>query len=185
MLVRICLVAAFGRVPCDFCVFPTRSTRKGLATYVEPMIPVLSLRMVQLQLCAMYWYSGWQKFNSKTWQKGSALYYSLSTGNYMRSESIVDPMLDTQLGHDFLEILTYTTMYWEFSFPLLMLWRPTRWLGLLIGLGMHAGIHITLMVAFFSAASVWGYLAFLPYDWVERLEARWARWRHGPVEAEE
>jgi hypothetical protein len=38
---------------------------------------------------------------------------------------------------------------------------------------MHIGTHVFLMVAYFSIVSVWAYLAYLPYDWVEQL----TRWR--------
>ena len=49
-----------------------------------------------------------------------------------------------------------------------------RFLTLVVGVLVHIGIHGSLMVAFFSAASIWAYLAYLPYDWVEKLERWWA-----------
>ena len=79
--------------------------------------------------------------------------------------------------------------YWEIGFAAAVLWRPTRWLALGLGLAIHLGIHVALVVGFFSAASVWGYLSFVPYDWVERLWDWRARRRSGPgdgrVEGEE
>jgi uncharacterized membrane protein YphA (DoxX/SURF4 family) len=156
-----------------------KADKRGLRWLPAPTVPILAMRMIQLQLCLMYLSSGWQKFGSGTWERGSALFYALSSGNYMRSEALVAPLLNTEVGHKITEFLTHFTVYWEIGFTFMVLWRPTRWFALVAGVAMHVGTHVGLMVAYFSAASIWGYGAFLPYDWVEQLSEWRARKRRG------
>jgi len=136
----------------------------------SPLIPILAHRLIQIQLCVMYWASGSDKFATQSWRGGKALYYAMSSESYQRSPEMVAPLLTTGWGQGILEISTRISLYWELGFALLVLWRPTRWIALGMGLLIHLGIHVTLIVAYFSAASVWGYLSFIPYDWVEKLQ---------------
>ena len=177
MAFYLCLVPCGARYSVDAWLAARKRTRMGLRPEKAPMIPVVALRLIQIQLAFMYAVSGIEKWASGSWQRGSAVYYSLSTDNYSRSDWMVSPLLDTRLGYDITQIGTIVTLYWECWFWALVLWRPTRWLALGVGVLLHGGIHVGLMVAFFSFASIWGYLAFLPYDWAERVETWWHRRR--------
>ena len=171
----ICLVPCGAKYSVDAWLEARRARRRGQKVERNPLIPVVGMRLIQIQLAFMYAMSGIEKWASGSWHRGSAIYYSLSTDNYSRSDWLVSPALDTAVGYELTKFATLLTMYWECWFWLMVLWRPTRWLALGIGVGMHLGVHIGLMVAFFSFASMWGYLAFLPYDWAEKLEMRWRR----------
>ena len=83
------------------------------------------------------------------------------------------PLLDTRWGYEIMKVGSWVTLYWEMYFALLVLWRPTRYLALIVGVFMHIFIHMGLMVAFFSFISAWCYLAFVPGDWVERMQGYW------------
>ena len=169
----ICLVPCGASLSIDAWLKNRKLLRQGLKPLLKPMIPIFGLRVIQLQIAFVYFISGIDKAASGNWQRGNAIYYSLSTDNYLRSDWLVAPLLDSPFGYEILKIGTYITLYWELSFWLLVLWRPTRWLGLILGILIHGGIHVLLMVAYFSAASLWTYIAFLPYDWVERIECWW------------
>jgi hypothetical protein len=134
-------------------------------------VPVVSARLIQLQVAFMYCTSGMLKAAGGSWQHGTALYYSLSTRNYIRSEGLVAPLTETWLGQQFCSVLSDITLYWEIGFPLLVLWRPTRYLALLIGLAVHGGIEAMLCVAWFSFVSVLSYVAYLPDGWIDRVVA--------------
>ncbi len=173
----ICLVPCGARYSVDAWLLARKRRRKGQRVERNPLIPVVGMRLIQLQLAFMYFVSGIEKWESGSWQRGSAIYYSLSTDNYLRSDWLLSPILDSRLGYDITQVGTVITLHWEIWFWALVLWRPTRWIALIVGTGIHLGIHIGLMVAFFSFASIWGYLAFLPYDWAERIELWWRRRR--------
>jgi hypothetical protein len=170
----ICLVPCGASYSIDAWLKNRKRFRMGLKPILRPLVPVFGLRVIQLQIAFVYLISGIDKAASGSWQRGTALYYSLSTDNYLRSDWLVAPILDSRLGYEVLKLSTYVTLVWELTFCVLVLWRPTRWLTLVVGVLVHVGIHGSLMVAFFSAASMWAYLAYLPYDWVEKLERWWA-----------
>ncbi len=168
-------------VPCGAALsFDAWRARLSGSHTLRKTIPILGLRLVQIQICYMYCSSGILKAQHSSWERGTALYYSLSSGSYHRSEAWVAPLLDNVIGQNLCEILTHITLYWEIWFPLLILWRPMRWIALTIGVLFHLGVQILLCVAFFGFISTWGYLAFLPYDWVERVEQWWDRRRDRP-----
>ena len=173
MAFYLCLVPCGAKHSIDAWLDQRRRHRRGQRPRKSPTVPIVAMRLIQIQLAFMYVLSGIEKWGSGSWQRGSAVYYSLSTDNYSRSDWLVSPLLDTRIGYDITQIGTIVTLYWECWFWALVLWRPTRWVALVIGVLLHGGIHLGLMVAFFSFASMWGYLAFLPYDWVERLGQGW------------
>ncbi len=175
-------------VPCgaacsvDAWLARRKAARKGLSTAYSALVPIFSHRLVQMQLCFMYGTSGLDKAATRSWSGGSALFYSLSSENYHRSRALVEPFLTTELGQWLCEVGTYITLYWEIGFVFLVLWRPTRILALLLGVGVHLSIHVLMVVAFFSFISMWSYMSFLRYDWVEVLQEKWqARRAHASV----
>jgi hypothetical protein len=168
----ICLVPCGAAMSMDAWLDRRRAAKRGEGPS-SPLIPILGLRLVQLQVCVVYLSTGLDKWATQSWQGGTALYYSLSTEGYQRAAWIVEPLTTSDWGQDLLRVGTAITLYWEVGFVLMILWRPTRWLALGMGVLIHIGIHITLMVGFFSSVSVWAYLSLLPYDWVERLQ----QWR--------
>jgi hypothetical protein len=169
----LCLVPCGASYSIDVWLKNRKRLKLGHGLDLHPKIPIFAIRLIQIQIAFVYFISGAEKWGSGSWQRGSALYYSLSTDNYVRSDWLVSPLLDGRFGYEILKVGTYLTLYWECFFWLLVLWRPTRWLAIIIGFAMHAGIHLTLMVAFFSGISMWAYLAFLPYNWVEWCEGWW------------
>ena len=173
MTFYLCLVPCGAAFSVDSWLRDRKLFRTGQRIIKSPKIPILAMRLIQIQIAAVYFFSGIAKWDSGSWHRGSALYYSLSTNNYARSDWLVAPFLDGRWGYDLTQVGTAVTLYWEVWFWLLVLWRPTRWLALVVGVLMHAGTHIFLMVAYFSSISVWAYFSYLPYDWVERL----TRWR--------
>ena len=173
----LCLVPCGAAYSVDAWLRDRRLFRAGKKVIKDYWVPIVGYRLIQLQLIVMYFLSGIEKWDSSSWHRGSALYYSLSTMNYARSDVLLAPILDTRIGYEFLRLGTWVTLYWELYFGLLVLWRPTRYLALAVGVLMHLGIHITLIVAFFSFISMWCYLAFLPHDWVERSLSWWRRRR--------
>jgi hypothetical protein len=140
-------------------------------------VPVLAQRLVQLQLCLIYMHSGWVKSKGGTWHRGEALHYALANRQYQRMPELLDALLPSPLVQLLCQLGTWITLAWEAGFGLLMLWAPTRVVGLLVGVLVHGGIFATMMVGSFSFVMLWSYLAFLPDGWVERLHALRARLR--------
>ncbi len=132
-------------------------------------VPATAHRLIQLQLCLMYVATGLAKAPGRTWQRGEAVYYAMSSGNFQRAPGLVEPLLASSAGQLVLQLGTWVTLAWELAFPLLVLWWPTRLAALGLGVLVHGGIAATMMVGTFSFAAVWAYLAFLDPDRLGRV----------------
>lgn len=150
--------------------------RRGQSLPARPTVSIVASRLIQVQVAVMYCTSGMLKAAGSSWQHGSAIYFSLSTRNYIRSEALVSPLTETAVGQELCKILTHITLYWEIGFPLMVLWRPTRYLALIIGVGVHGGIELLLCVAWFSFVSVLSYVTYLPDGWPDALHQHWPQW---------
>ena len=148
--------------------------RRRRGADASPLVPVVSHRLIQLQLMILYLFTGIAKLSGGTWHNGSALYYALSSRTFQRFPGLLDVLLSSWPGQLVLMGMTWLTLAWELLFAALVLWKPTRRWALLIGLAVHAGIAATMMVGSFSFATTWCYLAFLPYAWSSTT--RWRRW---------
>lgn len=131
------------------------------------VVPMATHRMVQIQLAWMYIATGIAKFEGGHWHRGTAVYYAMNCEVFQRFPGTFD--------HTFfaawpiyipLFVGTFVTLWWELLFPALVLWRPTRIAALVLGVFIHGGIALFMLVASFSFASVWAYLAFLRPAWV-------------------
>ncbi len=125
-------------------------------------VPVIAHRLVQLQLCIIYLFTGIAKLHGGTWIRGEALYYALSSRTFQRFPGLLEPVLASAAGQGVLKGLTWLTLGWELAFLPMVLWPRTRTLALLIGVAVHLGIAATMMVGSFSFAMLWAYQAFLP-----------------------
>jgi hypothetical protein len=68
---------------------------------------------------------------------------------------------------------TYVTLFWEITFPVMMLNRFTRRFALLLGIALHAGMWSTLELGPFSFIMIASYLSFLdPVKFSERYSLR-------------
>ena len=139
----------------------------------SPLVPVTTHRLVQIQTCIVYLFTGLEKVVGGSWQRGDALYYALSLRTFQRLPALTEALLGSGLVQLLLKLLTWLTLGWELAFAALVLWRPTRRAALLIGVLLHVGIAASMMVGSFSFAMVWCYLAFLEADTLRR----WLRLR--------
>jgi vitamin K-dependent gamma-carboxylase-like protein len=155
-----------------------RSTRNTselpLETADGPSQPIWPLRLMRAQIAILYAASGLFKLLGPTWRDGSSVYYTTSQNVYGR----VFHVYPLPAGLDWtLTLLTYATLLWEISFPLLLLNRLTRTAALALGVGIHLGILATMEVGPFSYVMLATYVAFLdPHRvarFVTRLRSRW------------
>ncbi|MCB9777892.1 MAG: HTTM domain-containing protein [Alphaproteobacteria bacterium] len=135
-------------------------------------VPVLAHRLIQLQLAVIYMHSGFVKAQGRTWEQGTALYYAMSDGQYARAPWILEPLLRSELFVGFSRVATWVTLVWEAGFGLLLFWKPTRVLAIVIGVLVHGGIFFQLNVGSFSLVMLWCYLSLLSPDTLDRLARR-------------
>jgi hypothetical protein len=145
-----------------------------------------ALRLMQIQLCLIYFSTALSKINvagPRDWLTGEAVYWALNDITLTRwSYALVPvPLIVCRL-------MTWGTLAFEFSLPLLV-WVPRlRRPLLLAGLGLHLGILLTMQVGFFSPNILVFYLLFVPPEALVRLRERlalWATWRSPRAPREE
>lgn len=143
--------------------------RRGLD--VGPVfVPAWPVRLIQLQLCALYCTTGLVKLKGEGWLEGSwwdgtSVHYTFHylTLNRYSPASFSMPLWVTMA-------MTYSTVWWETLFPLLVLWRRTRLFALVFGVLLHIGILATLAITWFSLNTLSFYAVWLPDEF-------WQRWR--------
>lgn len=164
-------------VPCG-AAWSLDSRRRLRRTGIQAcaLVPSVAHRLVQLQLAWMYFHAGWGKAWHGSWQQGTALYWTWSDTGLWVIPAVGEFMVDTELGRQLCVAGGYLAMSWELAFPLLVLWRRSRWPALLFGVLFHLQIAGLMGIATFSFAAVWGYLAYVRPDrlgsGVERLVQR-------------
>lgn len=154
------------------------ASRKGRP--LPSTVSAVAHRLVQLQVCWMYLHTALLKAEGTTWWNGSAIYYALSADTLVRFPAALETGLLAWPPFVYLTAgLTWLTLAWEFGFVVLVLWRPTRILALGLGVVMHLGIAVLLMIAPFSFATLACYLLFVDPErvgrWVQATAARAGR----------
>jgi Vitamin K-dependent gamma-carboxylase len=126
-------------------------------------VPPWPLRLLFVQLALIYFYNGVHKLLGPQWRAGHTLHYVL--GDLALSRISYAELPAPYLA---IQCLTWLVLAWELTFPLLVLWRPTRTAVLLLGAAFHVGIGLTMELGVFAPYVLCLYLPLLPW---ERLAA--------------
>ena len=140
------------------------------------------LRLIQIQISAVYLFTVWLKAQGARWNAGTAVSESLRVDDLLRFElpwAVTDSLLVANL-------LTYGTMAVELALAVLLWNRLARPYVIVLGVVLHVFIELTMSLGFFSVVMILGYLAFAPEEAATRftervrcrlLDARWPRLR--------
>ncbi len=123
-----------------------------------------AIRLIQLQLSAMYVFAVWVKLRGTTWNNGTAVSYALRLQEVSRIQlapSITESLVVSNA-------LTFGTLATEVALATLVWNRRARPWVLALGVVMHLAIDLTITVGFFSFAVFVGYLAFVPAETMSR-----------------
>jgi hypothetical protein len=140
--------------------------RKGIAAPTQPIWP---LRLMRFQICLMYLSAGLWKLSGPSWLDGSALHWVLN-GNILTKLNGLPPSFEGPAI-----LLTYFTVAWELTFPVLILFPATRWLVIAAGVCTHVGMALTMKLGVFSPLVLVGYIAYADPGSLHKL--RWPAFR--------
>jgi hypothetical protein len=130
----------------------------------EPLIVPWGLRLLQVQLCVIYFQSCAVKCQGPTWSNGTAVHYVLFNDefNYFA--------LGWLGGYPLLvNLMTHGALWIEFALAFWLWFRPTRRWAILGGVLLHAGIRPMLNVPGFGEFMCATYLTFLDADEIAAL----------------
>jgi hypothetical protein len=116
-----------------------------------------ALRLVQIQVSAVYLASLWFKLHGTDWLHGTAVSYAARLEDFQRYA------MPSVLSHSLLfsTVMTYWTLAIELMLGVLVWNRAARPYVLALGAGMHLFISLSMRLGFFSETMVATYLAFL------------------------
>jgi hypothetical protein len=134
-------------------LWPRRSVAAGLA-----------LRMLQVHLCVIYFWSGISKLQGPSWWSGEAIWRVAS--NYEYQQVSLEWLAYVPWLY---QVCTIGTWVWEISFPFLVWRREFKPFILSIGILMHLSIGLFLGMWTFGLAMCFSYLAFVPPSALRRV----------------
>ena len=143
-----------------------RASRKR-GTLAEPLIVPWAQRLIQLQLCLVYFNTAMLKANGSTWLDGTAIHYVLNNTEVGRFR--LDPLTQYPLA---INAMTLGGLVVEFALAFLLWFRATRRWAVLAGLGLHAGILLTVNIPIFGELMTACYLTFLAPDELDAMLRR-------------
>jgi hypothetical protein len=118
----------------------------------------LSLRVLQLHLCVVYFATGVEKAVGKPWRSGSAIWEAVMQPQFAQFD------LSWLAWHPWVsEWLSWGTLVIEVGYALLIWPRQTRALWVALTLGLHAGIALFMGLWLFSA--IMSVLTFSAFGW--------------------
>jgi hypothetical protein len=136
----------------------TDSPPEGKESWSTLMTSV-ALRLIQIQVCIIYAFSGWEKLKGMAWWKGEAIWTVLANAQIARWH--MNWMSDFPLV---ITLATYMTLLWEIYFPALIWLKKLRPWILAGGIALHLGIGIVVFIPYFSILMMLSYISFLTPD---------------------
>ena len=136
-----------------------RREERRRGTPAEPLIVPWSLRLLQMQICLVYFQSCVIKCDGPTWMDGTATHYVLFNREFdwLNMEWLgAYPIL--------VNLMTHGAVLIEFALAFWLWFRPTRRWAIAAGILLHAGIRPVLNIPGFGEVMCATYLAFLDPD---------------------
>lgn len=156
------LILAF--MPTGAALSVDRWSRYGRAAlWTAPNVAPWGLRLIQLQLCVVYFFAFWSK-SGDLWHNGTAVSTVFRIDDITRFESPGWLTSNVLL----IGLFTWGTLAIELALATLLWARRLR--PVLIGLGilLHLFIDIFVLVGFFGPLMMIGLLSFADADWLDR-----------------
>jgi hypothetical protein len=156
--------------------------RRGDPTYRLPAQPSvlanLSIRMIQVQFCLMYFAAGTSKLLGPNWWNGTAIWGTVANYEFapfylswwepaLRELASNRPLweLNMAMGAVF-------TLVLELGFPFLVWYPPLRWLMVTGAVLLHTGIGLIMGLTTFSLMMLALVASFIPSETIEAVLAR-------------
>jgi hypothetical protein len=140
-----------------------RAARKR-GTAAEPLIVPWAVRLLQMQICLLYFQSAVIKCQGGLWRDGTVVHYILFLREFRE--------LDMEWLAQFpllINVMTHGALLIEFALAFWLWFKPTRRWAILCGVALHMGIRPVLNVPGFGEIMIATYLTFLAPDELDGL----------------
>ena len=144
-----------------------RRAARRRGTLADVLIIPWAQRLLQIQLCMIYFFTARLKCNGSTWLGGTAIHYILF--NHEVGQFNLEWLADIPCS---ISVMTLTALLVEFALAFLLWFRPTRRWVALVGVLLHAGIFPLVNVPLFGEQMTALYLVFLAPDELDGCDPR-------------
>jgi uncharacterized membrane protein YphA (DoxX/SURF4 family) len=121
------------------------------------------IRMLFVQLIFIYFINGVYKMFGGSWREGYSLFYVMGDFTLTRFS-----LSDNPLPLWAMRLANWSVLFWEASFPVLVINRWTRLVALCFGVFFHLGIFVSMELGFFVPYTLCIYLPLLPWERLSR-----------------
>ncbi len=121
-------------------------------------------RIIQIQLCVIYGYTGFEKLKGSTWWDGTALW-----NIFANSQMVIADFSWMKHFPIAIAVLSFSSVLFEIYFPVLVWFKGTRRSILIFGFAFHLGIGMLMALHSFSLVMLAPYLLFLNEDQVRNV----------------
>lgn len=154
LMLQLFWLGAFLPLDARFSLTAALRCRFGAGTTDSARYSVVGQRLVMVLVFYIYLYAFGAKMQHRVWWTGEAMIDVLASPMLARFPFVLDFFPLSAL-------MSYGTLVFEGTFPVLVLHPKTRRFTLLAGVAFHLGIDLTLKIPLFSAMMLTSYLAFL------------------------
>jgi hypothetical protein len=142
--------------------------KKGKKVYTQTATSHIAWRLMQIQVCIVYGFSGIEKCKGTRWWDGSAIWDTLSMGTMQRWDLSFVAHYPIVLAAS-----TYLVLFWEIYFPI-MIWNKSikkyvLWGGVLL----HLQIGILMNLPSFAAMMMSYYFLFIESEAIKAFMQKW------------
>lgn len=113
--------------------------------------PVWPLRLIQIQTSMVLFFSGLEKLGGVEWRNGTALYYVSRLDDFFCRFPIPEFLFKSLV---LVSLMTWCAVLVEISVPILIWFRKSRWLALIIVIGFHLTLDYTMNLNLFQWLSL-------------------------------
>ena len=135
------------------------------------------IRLMQIQMAVLFFYSGIDKIRWDEWWRGDAIWLVFTTYEFY------NPLVLQLLARHYwlVNVATYGTLSIEIAYPFLIWQRLTRPYLLSAAIFLHLMFATLMGLVFFAFIMISGHLSFVRPEWLQRLGAWWKQ-RAGDME---
>ena len=121
------------------------------------------LRLIQIEITAIYLSAGWSKLQGATWRDGSALYHVSRMDDFFGRFGLLESLFDFPW---FVLFATWISLAIELILPFALWFKPTRRAAIVAGIVMHLSIEVSMNLFLFEWIMIVGLLSFVkPEEW--------------------
>jgi predicted DCC family thiol-disulfide oxidoreductase YuxK len=128
------------------------------------------MRLIQIQMAVLYFFSAIDKLQGKMWWSGDALWVAINNFEFNNIPT------DWLAEHYWLvNIMTYATLITEMGYFFLIWDKRSRPYFLVGAYLLHIGIAVFMGLYFFASVMIAGHSIFLHHDWLATWGEKWRK----------